>query len=206
MVWLIELTLLVMTGLLALHAARTRSTQFMLIFWGSGLVMSILRELALVQISGLYIYGNFHVTFLGLPLVFLLLWPNLCYVSWEWGNSYLGQEYFHAKSWGNHLPLIFVTMLFASFSFEALLSQFELIQWQVESMPALWGNTPALASYAYGFTGVIFMKSFKMVWNQQQQSWPITAMRLAALQPLLVLILMGSLFIVDRTIILIFAD
>lgn len=206
MVWLIELTLILMTGLLTFHAARTRSTQFMLIFWISGLIMSILREFALVKISEYYTYGDFHLTILGIPLVFLLLWPNLCYVSWEWSNGYLGMEYFHAKSWDQHLPLIFVTMIFVSFFFEALLSQYQLIHWQMDTMPTLWGSTPALAPYAYGFTGVIFMKSFKILWDKPQQSWPIAAIRIAALQPLLVLVLVGSLFLVDRTIILIFAD
>lgn len=205
MVWLIELALILMTGLLVFHASRTRSPQFMLIFWTSGLIMSLLREIALVNISELYVYGDFHLSIFGIPLVFLLLWPNLCYVSWEWSNSYLGSEYFRAKSWDQHLPLIFVTLIFSSFFFEALLSQFQLIQWQVSNMPALWGNTPVLAPFAYGFTGIIFMRSFKMFWDKPQQSWPMVALKLALIQPFLVLILVASLFITNWAIILVFS-
>lgn len=204
MVWLIELLIFMMTGLLVFHAIRTRSPQFTLIFWLSGLIMGLLRELALSKVSELYVYGDFTLTIIGIPFIFLLFWTNLAYVSWEWSNSYLGTEYFHAKGWDQHLPLIFLTMILASFFFEALLSQYQLIQWQLDSTPRLWGNTPVVASFAYGFTGVIFMRSFKLLWDRPHEGWLTVALKLAAVQPLGVLVLMGLLFIMNLSINLIF--
>jgi hypothetical protein len=202
MTWLIELLIFVMTGALIFHAMGSRSPQFALIFWSSGVVMGLFRELALSQISELYTYGNFSLSILGVPFVFLMLWTNLAYVSWEWTNNFLGTEYFHSKSFDQHLPLIFMTMILAAFFFEALLSQFQLIQWKTDTMPTLWGNTPVLAPFSYGFTAVVFLSGFKYLWNQPQQSWPVVAVKLISIQPMVVLIIMGLLFLTNLLIIL----
>ena len=152
MIWLIELLIFVMTGLLLFHAIRSRAPQFAFIFWGAGMVMGLFREIAMSKISELYTYGDFLLTISGIPFMFILLWVNLSYVSWEWSNNFLGSEYFHEKSMGQHLPLIFLTMILSSFFFEALTSQFHLIQWKVDAvMPMMWGSTPLLAPFSYGF-------------------------------------------------------
>jgi len=205
MIWLLEFLIFAMTGLLLVHSILSRSLQFTLIFWSAGLIMGFLREMALSKISGFYSYGDFVLTLVGIPFVFLLLWTNLCYISWEWSNSYLGTEYFQSRGWDQHLPLIFLTMILSAFFFEALLSQFHLIRWQLDAMPMLWGNTPVLAPFTYGFTGVIFMKTFKILWDKPHQSWPLVTSWLVLIQPLVVLALMGSLFITNLIIILVFS-
>jgi len=189
MIWLLEFLIFAMTGVLLLHSILSRSKQFTIIFWSAGLIMGLLREIALSGISGYYLYGDFVLTIGGIPFIFLLFWTNLSYLSWEWSNNYLGTEYFQSKGWDQHLPLIFLTMMLASFFFEALLSQFNLIRWNLEAMPSLWGNTPVLAPFTYGFTGVLFMRSFKLLWDKPHQSWPLVALKLFAIQPLVVLAL-----------------
>ncbi|MCF7822974.1 MAG: hypothetical protein K9N35_02285 [Candidatus Marinimicrobia bacterium] len=205
MIWFLEFLIFAMTGILLVHSIITRSVQFTIIFWSAGAVMGLFREVALSKISEFYSYGDFVLTLGGIPFIFLLLWSNLSYVSWEWSNSYLGTEYFQTKGWDQHLPLIFLTMILAAFFFEALMSQFQLIHWQLDAMPKLWGNTPVLAPFMYGFTGVIFLKSLKLLWDKPGQDWPTVASKIIMVQPLLILVLMGLLFFANLFIILIFS-
>ncbi|MCF7808501.1 MAG: hypothetical protein K9M49_07720 [Candidatus Marinimicrobia bacterium] len=207
MIFLIELALFIMTGLLIFHAIRSRSAQFALFFWQAGMVLGLLREVAMAKLSGLYTYGDFILTIGPVPFAMLLLWPNLAYISWEWANNYLGKEYFHERAMGQHLPLIFLTMMLASFLFESLFHQFQLIQWTLDpAIPIMLGSVPLLAPFAYGFTGLVFIKTFKILWNRPGESRFSVLTKLILVQPIGVLIIMGLLMITNLLIVLIFID
>ncbi len=205
MVWLIELLVLSMTVVLMYHAERANNLQFVKLFWFSGLIMGVLRELILAQVGGLYAYGAFNLTIFGMPVIFTVLWTNLSYVSWQWSDNYLGREYLSAQKWDHHLPLMFVTMVLIAFFFESLLSQYQLIHWKLGSFKTLWGGTPLLAPFAYGFTTVLYMQSLRWIIHRFENNWQSTTLQLAALQPLVVLVLMGLLFITNLIIILVYS-
>lgn len=207
MVFLIELAMFVMTGLLLVHAIRSRSPQFALFFWQTGMALGLMREIAMSHLSGLYTYGDFILTIGGFPVVIFLLWPNLAYISWEWSNNFLGKEYFHERAMGQHLPLIFLTMILASFLFESLFHQFRLIQWTLDPIiPVMLGSIPLLAPFAYGFTGVVFIKTFKMLWNRPGESRSSILAKLNLIQPIGILIIMGLMMVTNLLIVLIFTD
>jgi len=206
MIPLVELAIFGMTGLLLVHAISSRSPQFALIFWLCGVVLGLLREIAMSYLSGLYGYGEFSLKLGAIPLVLLLLWPNLVYISWEWVNNFLKKEYFHEGAMGEHLPLIFLTMMLASLLFESLFHQFDLIQWNIDPvMPFILGAIPLLAPFAYGFTGVVFIKSFKYWWNQPGQTRGMIFSKLIIMQPINILIIMGLLLISNLLIIVVFS-
>lgn len=206
MIWLTELAIFLMTGLLLVHAIRSRSQQFAVIFWVSGFVLGLLREVSMSVVSDLYDYGDFIAWIGPIPLMLLLLWPNLVYISWEWSNNFLGSEYFHERAMGQHLPLIFLTMVLASFLFESLFSQFHLIRWTLDPViPYILGAIPLMAPFAYGFTGVVFMKSFKIMWNRPGESRTSIFTKLLFLQIINVLIIMGLLLISNLLIVLFFS-
>lgn len=205
MIWLIELSIFLMTGILLVHAIRSRSPQFALMFWVSGIFMALLREIGMSMLSGLYHYGDFIGMIGPVPLVIMLLWPNLIYVSWEWTNNFLGREYFREKSMGEHLPLIFLTLMLASFLFESLFHQFHLIRWTLDPIiPYLLGAIPFMAPFAYGFTGVVFLKVFKTIWNRPEQTRSTTFTQLILLQPIVILIFMGLMLITNLLTVLVF--
>jgi len=206
MILLIELIILLMTPILVFHAIRSYSIEFAKIFWMSGLFLGALREFALVYVSGLYSYGEFNITIAGFPLVYLLLWSNLSYVSWQWSNNYLGLDYLKAQTWDHHLALIFGTMILIAFFMESFFSQYQMIQWQLSTSLKLWGGVPVLGPFAYGFTSVFFMMSVKWALrgNSGQTKVSLTLLKMMLSQPLVVLALAGLLFCLNILIILIF--
>ncbi|NQV15146.1 hypothetical protein HQ531_06780, partial [bacterium] len=205
MIWLIEFLVLLMTPILIYHALKSKNLDFVKVFWLSGMLMGILRELVMVPIAGLYEYGGFHLTIFGFPIIYAVLWTNLCYVGWEWSNNYLGVDYLKSKPWDQHLPLMFATLVMIAFFFETLLSLHQLIHWKLDTIKTFWGGVPILAPFAYGFTVVLFMKSLKWISLKPQQNWQSVTLKLAAIQPVVVLSLMGLLFILDLVIILVFS-
>lgn len=205
MVLLIELVVLLMTPALIYHGIITKNLEFVKVFWISGLFMGLLRELAVVSIGSLYGYGDFTLTILGFPIIYAVLWSNLSYIGWVWSNNYIGVDFLKSKPWDQHLPLMFATSLMFAFFFETLLSQYHMIHWQIDSIMTLWGGMPVLAPFAYGLTSVLFMKSVKWVSLKPQQSWQMITLKLLAVQPFVILVLMGILLIIDLLIILVFS-
>ena len=205
MIWLIELSIILVTVILVTHAKVFYNASFVLVFWIAGVILGFLREYALGGIMELYSYGDFHITLLGVPLIYILFWTNIAYIGLIWANNFLKRDYLKAKPLDYHLPLIFLTMVLISFFFEALLSQYQLREWNLDSNSMLWGNTPLLAPFAYGWTAVLYVKSLKLLSKEPQQHWQILVLKLSLAQPLVVLILAGLLLISNLAIILVFS-
>ncbi len=205
MTWLIEISIILVTGILIVHAVKAYNSAFVKVFWISGIILGILREYALGEIMNIYSYGDFHITLLGLPLIYTVFWADIAYIGLIWSNNLLEHEYLKAKPFDYHLPLIFLTAILIAFFFEALLSQYQLLIWHVASNTNLWGNTPLLAPFAYGWTSVLFIKSLKMLSKESQQKWQILVLKLSLAQALVVLILAGLLLLSNLAIILVFS-
>ena len=205
MIWLIELSILLVTVILVTHAQYVYQKPFVLVFWISGAIMGFLREYALGGIMQLYTYGDFHIILFGLPLIYTLFWTDVAYIGLIWANNFLKRDYLRAKPLDYHLPLIFMTMVLISFSFEALLSQYRLMNWNVDSSSMLWGNTPLLAPFAYGWTAVLYIKSLKLLSKEPQDQWQILVLKLSLAQPIVILILAGLLLLSNLAIVLIFS-
>lgn len=205
MIWLIELSIFLMTGILILHAKTVYNWSFISVFWISGIMLGLFREYAIASILKLYSYGDFHLTFFGFPIIYMLFWANIAYIGMIWSNNILDREYLKSQPFDFHLPLIFLTVSLIAFSFEALLSQYQLLRWNLDSIAMLWGNTPLLAPFAYGWTAVLFIKSLKILSLQNQQNEQTLVLKLSLAQPLVVLILSGLLLLSNLAIILIFS-
>ena len=205
MIWLIEISIILVSAILVVHARFFYTLSFVLVFWISGFVLGILREYALAGIMDIYDYGDFHLTLFGIPLIFTIFWTNMAYIGLIWANNFLKRDYLKVKPLDYHLPLIFMTMVMISFFFEALLSQYQLVNWKLDSSSVLWGNTPLLAPFAYGWTAVLFLKSLKLLSKEPQQHWRILVLKFSLAQPLVVLILAGLLLLSNLAIILIFS-
>ena len=205
MIWLIEISIILVTVILVVHARTAYNLSFVKVFWISGMMLGFLREVALGEMMKIYSYGDFHITLFGLPLIYLLFWTNIAYIGLIWSNNFLEREYLKAKPFGYHLPLIFMTGVLISFFFEALLSQYDLIRWHLDSSSRLWGNTPLLAPFAYGWTVVLFIKSLKILSREPQQNWHILVLKLSLAQPIVVLIIAGLLLLSNLAIILVFS-
>ncbi|NQT63553.1 MAG: hypothetical protein HQ556_11385 [Candidatus Marinimicrobia bacterium] len=205
MIWLIEISIILVTAILVTHARNVYNLSFVKVFWISGMILGFLREYALSEIMKIYSYGDFHITLFGLPLIYTLFWTNIAYIGLTWSNNFLDHEYLKAKPFDYHLPLIFLTMVLISFFFEALLSQYGLLIWNLDSSSKLWGNTPILAPFAYGWTSVLFIKSLKLLSKEPEQNWQVLVLKLSLAQPLVVLILAGLLLLSNLAIILVFS-
>jgi len=205
MIWLIEISIILVTLMLVTHARLIYQKSFVLVFWISGFILGFLREYALGGIMQIYTYGDFHFTLFGLPLIYTLFWTDIAYIGLIWANNFLKRDYLKAKPMDYHLPLIFMTTILISFFFEALLSQYQLMNWNLDSTSVLWGNTPLLAPFAYGWTAVIFIKSLKLLSHEPPQHWRVLVLKLSLAQPLVVLILAGLLLLSNLAIILIFS-
>jgi len=205
MILAIELLTLVMSAVLMIHAARIYNSQFVALFWTAGMVFGILREIAFSGILKLYQFGEFHFVLFGLPLIFTLYWTNLTYIAWQWSNNFLDSEYLKAKPWDYNLPLIFMTMLFLSFFLEPFFSLHNLIIWKNNSTQMVFGETPLLASFAYGFTGMVFLSSLKILSKEPARQWQILILKMIVVQPVVVLVILGLLFIINLSIILAFS-
>ena len=205
MIWLIELSIFLVTAILVTHARVFYNASFVWVFWISGIILGFLREYALAGIMKIYSYGDFHITLLGVPFIFTLFWTDIAYIGLIWANNFLKRDYLKAKPLDYHLPLIFMTMVLISFFFEALLSQYQLLNWHLDSSSVLWGNTPLLAPFAYGWTAVLYLKSLKLLAQEPQQDWQILVVKLSLAQPLVVLILAGLLLLSNLAIILVFS-
>ena len=96
-------------------------------------------------------------------------------------------------------------MVLIAFFFEALISQYQLSVWNPDSNSTLWGNTPLLAPFAYGWTAVLFIKSLKLLSKESQQNWQILVLKLSLAQAPVVLILAGLLLLSNLAIILVFS-
>lgn len=205
MTWLIEISIFVVTGILIYHARAHYTLSFVKVFWIGGMVMGFFREYALGRIMDIYAYGGFHLSLLGIPIIYLLFWTDLAYIGLSWSNNFLEREYLKARPMDQHLPLVFLTMVLFALFYEAMLSQYQLIQWQVDSSKALWGGTAVLAPFAYGWTAVLFLKSLKILTAEREQDWQILVVKFSVAQPLVVLILCGLLLLSNLAIILIFS-
>ncbi|MBT3229539.1 MAG: hypothetical protein HOD43_06715 [Candidatus Marinimicrobia bacterium] len=205
MIWLIEISLLLVTGILIVHASNVYNSSFVKVFWISGIILGFFREYALGEVMNLYTYGDFHITFFGLPIMYTVFWTNIAYIGLVWSNNFLEREYLKAKPFDYHLPLIFLTMVLIAFFFEALISQYQLSVWNPDSNSTLWGNTPLLAPFAYGWTAVLFIKSLKLLSKESQQNWQILVLKLSLAQAPVVLILAGLLLLSNLAIILVFS-
>ena len=205
MIWLIELSIILVTGMLIFHAQSVYNKSFILVFWISGVVMGFLREIAFVRVGELYAYGDFHFSIQGIPLIAILMWTNFSYIGWQWSNNFLKRDYLEAKPFDYHLPLIFMTMALIAFFFEAFQSQYGLIQWNLDSIVIQWGRTPLLVPFIYGWTGVAFIKSLKYLSQQPAQKWRLLTLKLALVQPIVVLIVIGLSFLSNLVIILLFS-
>ncbi len=205
MIWLIEISIFLVTAILVIHARVFYNASFVLVFWASGFILGFLREYALAGVMDIYSYGDFHITLLGVPLIYTLFWTNIAYIGLIWANNFLKREYLKAQPFDYHLPLIFLTMVLISFFFEVLLSQYQLMNWHLDSNSMLWGNTPLLAPFAYGWTAVLYLKSLKLLSQEPQQDWQILVLKLSLAQPLVVLILAGLLLLSNLSIILVFS-
>ena len=205
MIILIEIILLAMTAILMIHARTQYSISFMKIFWISGFFMGLLRELAMVWMGGLYTYGNFHISLFGLPLVYGVLFSNFSYIAWQWSNNILGREYLRSEASDQNLPLVFLTMVLIAVFFETLLSQYDLIHWQVGSAKNLWGKTPMLAPFTYGFTAVLFLMSIKLISKYPAVNWKLATAKVIGLQPVVIVALMGLLLVSNLLIIFVFS-
>lgn len=205
MIWLIEISLFLVTGLLIFHARTNYSLSFVKAFWISGIMLGLLREFALVGILNIYSYGEFNIVLFGLPLIYTLFWTDIAYIGLTWSNNFLEREYLKAAPLEYHLPLIFLTTVLIAFFFEAFLSQYQLIVWHLDSSSVVWGNTPLLAPFAYGWTGVLFIKSLKILSQEPQQSWQILVLKFSLAQPVVVLILSGLLLLSNLAIIVVFS-
>ena len=69
----------------------------------------------------------------------------------------------------------------------------------------LWGKTPLLAPFAYGWTAVLFIKSLKILSREPKQNWQILVLKLSLAQPIVVLIVAGLLLLSNLAIILVFS-
>ncbi len=168
-------------------------------------MLGLLREFALVGILNIYSYGEFNIVLFGLPLIYTLFWTDIAYIGLTWSNNFLEREYLKAAPLEYHLPLIFLTTVLIAFFFEAFLSQYQLIVWHLDSSSVVWGNTPLLAPFAYGWTGVLFIKSLKILSQEPQQSWQILVLKFSLAQPVVVLILSGLLLLSNLAIIVVFS-
>jgi len=202
MIWLIEISLILITVILIVHAQAVYDPAFVKVFWGTGVFLGLFREYSLAHAMHLYEYGEFNITILGIPFIYLLFWSNLAYVGLIWSNNFLQRDYLRVPPFDAHLPLIFLTMVLVSFAIEAMFSQFGLIIWQVDSNSRLWGETPVLAVFAYGWTAVLFIKNFKILSWKPSPDWRILYLKVALAQVPVVLMLAGLLLLSNLGIIL----
>ncbi len=205
MILSIEIIVLVMTVILMLHSRQQYSASFVRVFWLGGAIMGVLREVAMVGLGAIYTYGDFKISIMGFPLIYIFLFSNLGYISWQWSNNYLQRDYLASQPWDNHLPLVFLTGVFFAFMFETLLSQYHLIDWQVDSVKNLWGNTPLLAPFSYGFTTVVFLMSMKTSSGLKAGKWQLAPIKFVGIQPLVILSVHGILLIINLSIILVYS-
>lgn len=205
MTWLIEFAIILITGLLLIHARTVYSAAFVKVFWIGGMVLGSVREFTLTKIMKIYTFGGFHLVLNDIPLIYLLFWTNLAYIAFTWSNNFLEREYLKAKPFDYHLPLIFLTGVFFAFSYEAMLSQYSLVNWNLDSSSRLWGGTPLLAPFAYGWTLVLFIKGLKVMAAEPKQNWPVLVLKMTLAQPVLILILAGLLLLSNLAIILVFS-
>ena len=205
MIWLIELSIFIVTGILMYHVLLHYNDSFVKVFWIGGMVLGFFREYAVGNVMHIYSYGDFNLTLLGIPLIYLLFWTDLAYIGLSWSNNFLEREYLKSKPFDYHLPLIFLTMVLIALFFEAMLSQYQLIQWSVDSSKALWGGIPVLAPFAYGWTAVLLVKSLKTLTSEPRQDWRMLVVKFSVVQPVAVLILGGLLLLSNLAIVLVFS-
>lgn len=205
MIWTLELVILFATVPLVYHAQKVYSRKLAILFWVTGFGLAVCRELAMTYFSGIYAYQHFHLVAFGFPLIFAVFWSNLIYVSWQWSNNLLGREFLTSKVMDQHLPLVFVVLMFLSFMLETSFSQYGLIDWKADSVKPLWGNTPLLAPFSYGFSGIVFLKGMRGLLKQEHRFPARRLLTGLALQPIIVIIIMGLLLITNAGIILIFS-
>lgn len=200
----LELILILATLPLIWHAIRSYSTEQAILFWVGGLFFGLWREIAMTQISGLYVTDGFHLTLFSIPLISLILWSNLSYISWQWVNNLQGRDYLEAHRWDQHQPLLFITMVALAFVLETGFRQFEMSRWIIDSPKSLWGGTPLLAPFAYGFSGSLYLMGYKSLIQRSRPIWTSVSQSLLV-QAFLIIILMGLMLIMNTLIILIFS-
>ena len=201
MILTLEILLILATLPLIWHSSRSYSMRTNLLFWLGGIVFALWRELTMIALGGIYSFQGFHLMLGHVPLVSILLWPNLSYISWQWANNLLGRDYLGTTAFDQHQPMIFLAMACLAFSLEAGFSQFGLVQWHVDSIRPLWGGTPLLAPFAYGFSACLYLKGFQILNGQQKPVWYLLS-RSLLIQPLLVVILMGLLLVTNSLIVI----
>lgn len=191
--------MVVVTGILLIHAVEENSLEFALYFWLGGAWFSLLRELLVANYSHLYAYGGFTIWLFKVPVIYLVFWTNFAYVAFRWSENALEENFFARKPGQNFYPLVFLILVVLGIMVEGYGSQFQMIRWQFETPLRLWGGVPVVISFSYGIMGVIYVAAFREIWTTISD--PLKRVyHLIAWAPLLVLIHMGALFIIKVSI------
>ena len=205
MILTLEILFVLSTGILFYHSQRSYGLTLTINIWFAGLAFGIIKELTMTRFGGLYTYAQFNLMAFDIPVIYAVFWTNLSYIAWQWSNNLLGRDYIRVKSFDQHQPIVFLVLVFMSFAIETLYAQFGLITWVLDSPRPLWENTPLLAPFAYGFSGVLFLKGIKVFLFGEGRSEPVLKINPLLIQPILVLVLMGLLFLWNTLIILSFS-
>lgn len=192
---IIELVMILMTGILLWHAGEEQSPAFGLIFWITGGAFGFLRELLVIHFTHLYAFGDFTLWIFGVPVIYLLFWPNIIYIALRWSENASDESFLAVPSPHQLYPLIFLTMALIAIMVEAFGSQYQMITWNIGSRLVLWGKVPVFVPFSYGLMGVLFLFALRETWRQiidpQKRLF-----RLIMWIPILTLVHTGAMFVI----------
>lgn len=190
-----ELVIVVITGILLVHAVEEKSPAFALYFWFGGAWYGLLRELLIANYSHFYSYGSFTLWLFKVPVIYMVFWTNFAYVAFRWSENALSENCFDRRPGHNFYPLMFLILVVLGIMVEGYGSQFQMIHWQFETPLTLWGGVPVVIPFSYGLMGVFYVAAFREIWTTVSD--PLKRVyHLIAWAPVLVLIHMGALFLI----------
>lgn len=206
MILLTECVVLAIAGVLIWHASRVEGWGFVMVFWGGGMAVGLLREWTVVHFTPLYSYGDFFLQLGGIPLIMAVFWSNFAYVALRWSENILGSAFITRERTDEHHPLVFLVMAVISMAVEAYASQFHMINWEAEPVLTLWGGTPAIVPFGYGAMGLLFLIAFRAVWRRWQDRLEVALSWLILLSPVIILVQLGFLLVVKALLGLLFGS
>lgn len=190
-----EITMILITGILLWHALEEQSPDFVLVFWVGGSVFGFARELLVVHFTHLYTFGPFTITLGGVPVFYLLFWPNMIYVAMRWSENVLGVSFIAAPSAEQLYPIVFLVMTGIAIMIGAVGAQYQMLTYLVSTNLNLWGNIPVFVPFGYGLMGILFLYAIRDTWRNIFVPAK-RAIRLLVWIPVLIMVHTGAMFVI----------
>jgi len=192
---IVEMVMILMTAILLWHAGEEQSPSFGLIFWVTASLFGFLKEILAIHFTHFYAFSGFTLWLFGVPVVYLLFWPNIIYVALRWSENATAESFLASTSPHQLYPLIFLTMAVIAIMFEAFGSQYQMITWNIGSNLVLWGKVPVFVPFSYGIMGILFLYALRETWRAIID--PLKRLfRLMIWVPILILTHTGAMFVI----------